>query len=96
MQVGDGVYLPVGGKTGTGDHRMEEFDARGKLLRERVVNRTATFVFFIGDRFYGTITAYVPGAAAADFSFTSSLPVELLRQLTPELQPLLAAGVQPQ
>ncbi len=92
LQPTEGVFIPVGGKTGTGDHRAEEFDASGKLLRERVVNRTATFVFFIGDRFYGTVSAYVPGAAAADFSFTSSLPVELLRQLAPELQPLLLAG----
>jgi hypothetical protein len=53
-----------------------------------VVNRTATFVFFVGDRFYGTISAYVPGEDAAEFSFTSSLPVELLRQLAPLLQPL--------
>jgi membrane peptidoglycan carboxypeptidase len=86
----EGVSIPVGGKTGTGDHRREEFDAAGHLLRERVMNRTATFVFFIGDRFYGTISAYVPGENAAHFSFTSSLPVELLRQLGPLLQPLIS------
>ncbi|MGB7931696.1 MAG: transglycosylase domain-containing protein [Gammaproteobacteria bacterium] len=84
----DGVTLPVGGKTGTGDHRMEIFDAAGRLVRERVVNRTATFVFFIGDRYYGTVSAYVPGEDAGAFSFTSSLPVELLRQLGPLLQPI--------
>jgi len=90
LQPAAGVTIPVGGKTGTGDHRTEEFDAAGRQLRERVVNRTATFVFFIGERFYGTVSAYVPGEHAADYSFTSSLPVELLRQLAPELQPLLA------
>jgi membrane peptidoglycan carboxypeptidase len=90
LRPAEGVSIPVGGKTGTGDHRMEEFDAAGHLLRERVVNRTATFVFFIGDRFYGTISAYVPGENAARFSFTSSLPVELLRQLGPLLQPLIS------
>jgi membrane peptidoglycan carboxypeptidase len=86
----EGVTLPVGGKTGTGDHRMEIFDAAGRLVRERVVNRTATFVFFIGDRYYGTVSAYVPGEDAGDFSFTSSLPVELLRQLGPLLQPIFS------
>jgi membrane peptidoglycan carboxypeptidase len=89
LHPADGVTIPVGGKTGTGDHRMEMFDAAGHLVRERVMNRTATFVFFIGDRFYGTISAFVPGEDAAKFSFTSSLPVELLRQLEPLLQPLL-------
>jgi len=84
----DGVPLAVGGKTGTGDHRNEVYDAAGRLVQERVVNRTATFVFFIGDRFYGTVSAYVPGEDAASFSFTSSLPVELLRQLGPLLLPL--------
>jgi hypothetical protein len=90
LHPADGVSIPVGGKTGTGDHRMEMFDAAGRLVREHVMNRTATFVFFIGDRFYGTVSAYVPGDDAADFSFTSSLPVELLRQLSPLLQPLLS------
>jgi membrane peptidoglycan carboxypeptidase len=90
LHPAEGVTIPVGGKTGTGDHRMEMFDAAGHLVRERVVNRTATFVFFVGDRFYGTISAYVPGEDAAEFSFTSSLPVELLRQLAPLLQPLFS------
>jgi membrane peptidoglycan carboxypeptidase len=89
LHPAEGISIPVGGKTGTGDHRMEIFDAAGHLVRERVMNRTATFVFFIGDRFYGTLSAFVPGEDAAKFSFTSSLPVELLRQLEPLLQPLL-------
>jgi len=89
LHPAEGVSIPVGGKTGTGDHRMEMFDAAGHLVRERVMNRTATFVFFIGDRFYGTLSAFVPGEDAAKFSFTSSLPVELLRQLEPLLAPLL-------
>jgi len=93
LHPAEGVSIPVGGKTGTGDHRMEMFDAAGHLVRERVMNRTATFVFFIGDRFYGTVTAFVPGENAAKFSFTSSLPVELLRQLGPLLQPLFAENV---
>lgn len=88
----DGVPLPVGGKTGTGDHRAQVFDHAGRLVRERVVNRAATFAFFIGDRFYGTVSAYVPGEEAASFTFTSALVVELLRQLGPSLQPLLTAA----
>jgi membrane peptidoglycan carboxypeptidase len=90
LHPAEGITIPVGGKTGTGDHRMEMFDAAGRVVSERVMNRTATFVFFIGDRFYGTVSAYVPGEDAAKFSFTSSLPVELLRQLGPLLQPLIS------
>ena len=61
-------------------------------MREEVVNRTATVVFFIGDAFFGNLTVYVPGPAAADFGFTSSLPAQLLRAMAPALQPLLDQG----
>ena len=54
-----------------------------------VVDRTGTFVFFLGDRFFGTVTAYVPGPDAARFSFTSGLAVQLLKVLEPELRPLI-------
>jgi hypothetical protein len=53
-----------------------------------VVNRSATFVFAIGDRYFGTLTAYVPGAQAAHYDFTSALPVQLLKLLAPSLLPL--------
>ncbi|QCB45236.1 transglycosylase domain-containing protein [Hydrogenophaga sp. PAMC20947] len=85
----DGTALPVGGKTGTGDQRFNTYGERGQLLVSRVVNRSATFVFLIGDRFYGTITAFVPGEKAAQYGFTSGLPVQLLKQLAPTLMPLL-------
>ncbi len=85
----DGRRAVVGGKTGTGDHRYKTFGAGGKLLESRVVNRTATFVFLIDDRFYGVITAYVHGPDAAAFAFTSSLPAQLFRTLAPTLSPLL-------
>jgi membrane peptidoglycan carboxypeptidase len=75
----DGSVLAIGGKTGTGDHRYGE----------RVVARTATFVFFIGDRFFGTITAHVRGPEAARYRFTSALPSQLLKSLAPTLQPLI-------
>ena len=81
--------MAVGAKTGTGDNRKKYFARGGRLVREEVVNRTATVVFFIGDAFFGNLTVYVPGPAAADFGFTSSLPAQLLRAMAPALQPLL-------
>ena len=54
-----------------------------------MVDRTATFVFHLGDRFFGTVTAYVPGQDAARFHFTSALAVQLVKILQPELKPLL-------
>ncbi|MEO6096494.1 MAG: transglycosylase domain-containing protein, partial [Fibrobacteria bacterium] len=59
-----GGYIPLGGKTGTGDQRFETFGRGGQLLESRTVNRTATFVFFLGDRFFGTLTAHVHGQEA--------------------------------
>ena len=85
----DGTVMPVGGKTGSGDNRYHIYGPGGGLRGERVVDRTATFVFFLGDRFFGTITAYVPGAPAAGFSFDSAMSVQLLKALEPQLAPLL-------
>jgi hypothetical protein len=59
------------------------------LISQRVVDRTATFVFYLGNRFYGTITAYVPGEIAAEYHFSSALAVHLLKALKPQLEPLL-------
>jgi membrane peptidoglycan carboxypeptidase len=84
---GDGVPLPVGGKTGTGD---ELVDSAGlKAIRTSEVSRSGAFVFFIGERFFGTITAHVPGAQARQYVFTSALPVQVLKALAPALEPLL-------
>ncbi|HWB51476.1 MAG TPA: transglycosylase domain-containing protein [Stellaceae bacterium] len=85
----NGVPLAIGGKTGTGDNRFDRFGAGGGIISSRAVDRTATFVFFLGDRFFGTVTVYVPGPDAARFSFSSALAVQLLKVLQPELQPLL-------
>ena len=85
----NGGQLVVGGKTGTGDNRYHHFARGGGSIGSRVVDRTATFVFFLGDRFYGTATAFVPGQAAANFHFTSALAVQLVKILQPELKPLL-------
>jgi hypothetical protein len=84
--------VEVGGKTGTGDHRFETYGPGGRLLSTRIVSRSATFVFLLGDRFFGTMTAYVPEPYAARFKFTSALSVQLLKSLTPTLTPMMEAG----
>jgi membrane peptidoglycan carboxypeptidase len=86
----DGRKLEVGGKTGTGDNRFEVYAHGGRPVGSRVLNRTATFVFFVGDRFFGTITAFVPGRQAASYGFTSALPVAVFKHLAPFLKPVLA------
>jgi membrane peptidoglycan carboxypeptidase len=85
-------HVAIGGKTGTGDNRATTVDAHGKVIESRVLSRTATFVFFIGERHFGTVTAYVPGAAAADYRFTSALPVQILKTLAPLLRPITNSG----
>ncbi len=81
--------VTIGGKTGTGDHRFERYGKGGQLLESRVVNRTATFVFYLGDRYFGTLTALVPGEQAGQFGFTSSLTAQILKTLLPQLRPYL-------
>ena len=92
----NGTPLEVGGKTGTGDNRYDRFGHGGGLISSRVVDRTATFVFFLGDRFFGTVTAYVPGPDAERFHFTSAIAVQLLKALKPELDPLINGPSAPQ
>jgi hypothetical protein len=79
----DGTRMPVGGKTGTGDNRRETYGRGGVVLHSRPMNRTATFVFFVGDRYFGVVTAFVNGEEAGGFSFTSSLPVQVFKNLSP-------------
>jgi membrane peptidoglycan carboxypeptidase len=88
----DGRQLTLGGKTGTGDNRVETVAPGGRVLSSRAMNRTATFVFFIGQRHYGTLTAFVPGRAAEGFTFTSALPVQVLKGMAPILAPYLEPG----
>lgn len=85
-----GQSLPVGGKTGTGDQRYDEFGTGGRLISSRVMNRTGTFVFYLGDHFFGTITAHVAGDDAADYKFTSALSAQMLKALAPIFQPLIS------
>lgn len=89
FQRSDGEYLLVGGKTGTGDHRFETYDQRGNVLTSKVMNRTATFTFWIGDRFFGVLSAHVAGEKASEYDFTSSLATQLLKSLAPALLPML-------
>ncbi|AIR87864.1 transglycosylase domain-containing protein [Pseudomonas cremoricolorata] len=88
----DGTPLVMGGKTGTGDNRIESFGAGGRLIGSRSLNRTATFVFFLGDNHFGTLTAFVPGRTAEAFKFTSALPVQVLKGMAPILMPYLEPG----
>jgi membrane peptidoglycan carboxypeptidase len=87
-----GPGLVIGGKTGTGDNVVRTFGAGGRVVSTRTVSRTATFVFAIGDRFYGVATAYVDGPAADQYAFTSGLPVRVVRLLLPRL-PFLTDSV---
>jgi membrane peptidoglycan carboxypeptidase len=82
----DGTPLAVGGKTGTGDHRFETFGKGGVLLSSRVVSRSGAFVFFIGERYFGVLTAYVKGPDASSYRFTSALPTQILKTLAPLLR----------
>lgn len=92
FKLPDGTLLTMGGKTGTGDNRIESFGAGGRLIGSRSLNRTATFVFFLGDNHFGTLTAFVPGRAAEAFKFTSALPVQVLKGMAPILLPYLQPG----
>jgi membrane peptidoglycan carboxypeptidase len=80
--------LGVGGKTGSGDNRFDSFGRRGNVISTRPVDRTAVFVFYLGDRYFGVITAYVPGIESGTYRFTSSLPVAILKLLTRDIQTL--------
>ncbi len=92
----DGQTLQVGGKTGTGDNRIETVGPGGRVLSSRAMNRTATFVFYLGPRHYGTLTAFVPGREAENFRFTSALPVQVLKGMAPILAPYLQPGTSTQ
>jgi len=87
--------IPIGGKTGSGDNRFEVFGRGGRLISSRAVNRTAIFVFYFGDRYYGTLTAAVDGPQSGSYTFTSMLPVHIVRLLAPELERRVAPELAP-
>ena len=84
FKLADGSELALGGKTGTGDNRIVVRGRAGLAL-----NRTATFVFYLSERHFGTLTAYVIGPEAASYRFTSGLPVQILKSMGPLLIPHL-------
>jgi membrane peptidoglycan carboxypeptidase len=89
----NGVFAePLGGKTGTGDHQKKRVDRWANVIESEYVSRSATFVFFAGDRFHGVITAHVAGPESEHYAFTSSLPVQVLKGLAPLLEPVFAAA----
>jgi membrane peptidoglycan carboxypeptidase len=92
VRAADGAPLLIGAKTGTGDNRFRVVGRDGIVSEDRAIDRTATVVFFVGDRFYGAITAFVAGSAADRYTFTSALPLQILRMLGPTLEGLLAEG----
>jgi hypothetical protein len=81
-----GAPIWVGGKTGTGDNRFDTFGRGRRLISSRAVSRTAAFAFCLGDRYYGVVTASVLGPEADQYTFTSVLPVEVLRRLAPSIE----------
>ncbi|ALK31850.1 transglycosylase domain-containing protein [Burkholderia plantarii] len=91
MTFPDGTTLEVFGKTGTGDQRFNVYAPGARLIESRKVNRSATFVFGIGDRFFGVLTANTHEPYAARYEYTSALAVQLLKSLAPALQPLVEA-----
>jgi len=93
-QPGGGPHV-AGGKTGTGDHRYFVYAKNGAVVESRVVSRAATFVFMLDNRYFGTVTAYVPGTEAARFHFTSALPVRVTGLLMPTLDRLSSSAPAP-
>jgi hypothetical protein len=81
----DGTSVIAGGKTGSGDNRFKSFGRGGGILSSRAVNRTAVFAFYVGDRYFGVISASVIGKQAESYRFTSALPVTILKLLAPTL-----------
>ena len=69
------------------------FGPGGRLISSKAVNRTATFVFYVGDRYYGVLTAVVDGPESGGYSFTSMLPVHIVRLLAPDLEQRVAPGI---
>jgi membrane peptidoglycan carboxypeptidase len=89
----DGRPMKVGGKTGTGDELRERYGPGTSGAKRKEVSRSAAFAFFLGDRFFGVITAHVPGANVKGHRFTSALPTQILKALDPVLEPVLQGGL---
>ena len=93
LTLPDGSFAAIAGKTGTGDNRVERYAPGGAVIESKVRNRTAAFVFTIGDHFFGTLLVYTQEPYAASKSYTSALAVRVFRNLAPSLKPLLVSDV---
>ena len=91
LRDSEGNVIEIGGKTGTGDHRFDTYGKNGQLISSRVVNRSATFMFLLGDKYFGTLVAYVRGEDAAKYHFTSALATQILKNLMPTLSALFTS-----
>jgi membrane peptidoglycan carboxypeptidase len=89
IRLADGTLISVGGKTGTGDNQFKVFGQGGYPISSHSVNRTAAFAFLVGDRFFGTVLAFVPGKSAENYEFTSSLAVQIFKDLEPTIKQLM-------
>ncbi|WP_432260199.1 transglycosylase domain-containing protein [Cupriavidus sp. TMH.W2] len=87
-----GAPLAVAGKTGTGDQRFQVYAPGGRLIASRSVTRSATFVFVVGEHFFGTVTISAREPYAARYSYTSALAVRLLRYMAPQVAAMVAPG----
>ncbi|MDE4920943.1 MULTISPECIES: transglycosylase domain-containing protein [Cupriavidus] len=87
-----GAPLIIAGKTGTGDQRFQTYGPGGRVISSRSVSRSATFVFLLGDRYFGTVTIHVREPYAARYSFTSALSLRVLRSLAPQITAMVAPG----
>lgn len=88
----DGHAIELGGKTGTGDHRFDVYGKGGLLISSRAVDRTASFVFLLGERHFGTVMVHAHEPYAARYRFTSALAAQVLKSLAPALLPLIEPG----
>jgi hypothetical protein len=61
----------------------------GNPISLHALNRTAAFSSPVGDRFFGTVLAFVPGKSAEDCEFASSLAVQIFKDLEPTIKQLL-------
>lgn len=88
----EGKPMPLGGKTGTGDHRWRVIGQGGQIISERALSRSASFAFTLGDHYFGTVMAYAREPDAEHYHFTSAISVQLLKSLGPKLLAALREG----